>query len=284
MDDFSGKVAVITGAASGIGLALARKAAGLGMSVVMADIDEPALAAAAEGVRSLGTEVRSQRVDVARAEDLDALADLSAQAFGAVHLLVNNAGVASVSSSWEHSVGDWQWVLGVNLWGVIHGIRTFIPRMLAQGDECHVVNTASMAGIVTGGFMPSYYVSKHGVVALTEALYKELEATQGGDRIGVSLLCPGSINTNIRRAELHRNPEFERTTAPPSAGVLDLAQNIKAGLAEGFEPGLVAEMVFAAVRERKFYIFPAQDHYRTAIRIRHEEIQREQNPTSRPLT
>jgi NAD(P)-dependent dehydrogenase (short-subunit alcohol dehydrogenase family) len=167
MEKLQGRVAVVTGAASGIGLALAERFAAEGMKVVMADIEAAALDSAAAAVRAKAQAVLAVRIDVSRAEDVERLARETYAAFGAAHVVCNNAGVAVIGAVHEHSLADWEWVIGVNLWGVIHGVRAFVPRMLAGGDEGHIVNTASMAGLSTAPFMSVYDVTKHGVVALS---------------------------------------------------------------------------------------------------------------------
>ena len=177
MKTFRDRVAVVTGAASGIGLALAERFAAEGMKIVMADVEADALERAAAALRGRAAAVLATRVDVARAEDVERLARETYAAFGAAHVVCNNAGVAVIGAVHEHSLADWQWVMGVNLWGVIHGVRAFVPRMLAGGDEGHIVNTASMAGLTTAPFMSVYDVTKHGVVALSESMYKEFTAT-----------------------------------------------------------------------------------------------------------
>ncbi|HXD98204.1 MAG TPA: SDR family NAD(P)-dependent oxidoreductase, partial [Candidatus Acidoferrum sp.] len=186
MKTFRDRVAVVTGAASGIGLALAERFAAEGMKIVMADVEADALERAAAALRGRAAAVLATRVDVARAEDVERLARETYAAFGAAHVVCNNAGVAVIGAVHEHSLADWQWVMGVNLWGVIHGVRAFVPRMLAGGDEGHIVNTASMAGLTTAPFMSVYDVTKHGVVALSESMYKEFTAT--GVPIGVSVV------------------------------------------------------------------------------------------------
>ena len=188
MKTFRDRVAVVTGAASGIGLALAERFAAEGAKVVMADIEASALATAAEGLRRKGARLLATRVDVSRPEDVERLARETYDAFGAAHVLCNNAGVAVIGAVHEHTLADWQWVINVNLWGVIHGVRAFLPRMLGGGDEGHIVNTASMAGLTTAPFMSVYDVTKHGVVALSESMYKELQVT--GAPIGVSVRLP----------------------------------------------------------------------------------------------
>src|SRR5947209_9479118 len=168
MKDFQGKVAVVTGAASGIGRALAEKSAQEGMKVVLADVEESALRQAEEELKTSGAEVVAVRTDVSQAQEVEALAQQAFATFGAVHLLFNNAGVGAGTTVWESSLADWQWLLGVNLWGVIHGVHFFVPRMLAQDSEGHIVNTASSAGLVASSGLGMYTVSKHGVVTLSE--------------------------------------------------------------------------------------------------------------------
>ena len=175
MKDFAGKVAVITGGASGIGHGIAEWCARAGVKVVLADIDEEALSKAGEELKPLGGAVLCVRTDVSKRDDVEALARQAFDAFGGVHLLFNNAGVAAGGAPWEATWNDWEWVLGVNLWGVIHGVKVFTPLMMAQNTECHIVNSSSAAGLVTGGFSAPYSASKHAVVALSESLYLTLK-------------------------------------------------------------------------------------------------------------
>src|SRR5437660_6276606 len=193
LERFSDRVAVVTGAASGIGLALAERFAAERMKIVMADVEAAALDAAVAAVRAKALVVLAVRVDVSRAEDVERLARETYAAFGAAHVVCNNAGVAVIGAVHEHSLADWQWVMGVNLWGVIHGVRAFVGRMLAGGEEGHIVNTASMAGLTTSPFMSVYDVTKHGVVALSESMYKEF--AMAGAMIGEAVVSPGRINT-----------------------------------------------------------------------------------------
>jgi len=195
MKQFKDRVAVVTGAASGIGFALAERFAAERMKVVMADVEAPALEKATSTLRPKAPAVLPVQVDVSRPEDVERLARETYAAFGAAHVLCNNAGVAVLGAVHEHSLADWQWVMNVNLWGVIHGVRAFLPRMLAGGDEGHIVNTASMAGLTTAPFMSVYDVTKHGVVALSESMYKEQQLS--GSLIGVSVVCPGSVDTEL---------------------------------------------------------------------------------------
>jgi len=275
---FRDRVAVVTGAASGIGLALAERFAAEGMKVVMADIEAAALATASDGLRRKGAEVRATRVDVSRPEDVERLADETYRAFGAAHVVCNNAGVAVIGAVHEHTLADWQWVINVNLWGVIHGVRAFLPRMLGGGDEGHIVNTASMAGLTTAPFMSVYDVTKHGVVALSESMYKELAAT--GAPIGVSVACPGLIDTNIMRSARNR-PEAlaEGGKAGPMAQAF--GQALSDRLAGGYPPSEVAEQVFAGIRDERFYIVPAQPEVKGNIAIRAQDLLELRNPTLR---
>ena len=202
MKDFQDKVAVVTGAASGIGRALAGKSAQVGMKVVLADIEESALKQAEDELKASGAQVLAMRTDVSQAAEVERLAQKAFETYGAVHLLFNNAGVAAGTTVWESSLTDWQWVLGVNLWGVIYGLHYFVPRMLAQDTEGHIVNTASAAGLISSQGLGIYKVSKHGVVTLSETLALELAAR--GARLKVSVLCPEWVNTRIIDAERNR--------------------------------------------------------------------------------
>jgi len=272
------RVAVVTGAASGIGLALAERFAAEGMKVVMADIEAGALATASDGLRRQGAAVLAIRVDVSRPEDVERLADETYDAFGAAHVVCNNAGVAVIGAVHEHTLADWQWVINVNLWGVIHGVRTFLPRMLAGGDEGHFVNTASMAGLTTAQFMSVYDVTKHGVVALSESMYKELTVT--GAPIGVSVVCPGLIDTKIMRSARNRPESLaeEGKTGPMAQA---FGQALSDRLAGGYPPSEVAEQVVAGIRENRFYIVPAQPEVKGNIAIRAQDLLELRNPTLR---
>ena len=276
MKTFRDRVAVVTGAASGIGLALAERFVAEGMKVVMADIEAGALATAADGLRRKGAAVLATRVDVSRPEDVERLAEETYDAFGAAHVVCNNAGVAVIGAVHEHTLADWQWVINVNLWGVIHGVHTFLPRMLAGGDEGHFVNTASMAGLTTAPFMSVYDVTKHGVVALSESMYKELAAT--GAPIGVSVVCPGLIDTNIMRSSRNRPESLaEEGKAGPMAQAF--GQALSDRLAGGYPPSEVAEQVVTGIREERFYIVPAQPEVKSNIAIRAQDLLELRNPT-----
>jgi NAD(P)-dependent dehydrogenase (short-subunit alcohol dehydrogenase family) len=271
MREFNRKVAVVTGAASGIGRALAECSAAEGMRVVLADVEPAALDRAATELRAAGAEVLAVVTDVAKAGDIEALAQQTLETFGAVHLLCNNAGVGAGTTVWESSLADWEWVLGVNLWGVIHGVRTFVPIMLAQGDECHVVNTASIAGLIAGPGLGVYKVTKHAVVTLSETLHYEL--AMRGAQIGVSVLCPEWVNTRIMEAARNRPPALQNDPAAEqvSPELLAAWQYMTEAIQSGMSPAQVAECVFTAIREQQLYILthPAT---KALVRSRMESI------------
>jgi NAD(P)-dependent dehydrogenase (short-subunit alcohol dehydrogenase family) len=278
VNNFRGRVAVVTGAASGIGLALTERFVAEGMKVVMADIEAGALATASERLRRDGASVLPVRVDVSQAGEVERLADETYHAFGAAHVVCNNAGVAVIGAIHEHTLADWQWVINVNLWGVIHGVRVFLPRMLAGGEEGHFVNTASMAGLTTAPFMSVYDVTKHGVVALSESMYKELALS--GSPIGVSVVCPGLIETNIMRSSRNRPESLgEEGKAGPMAQAF--GQSLSDRLAGGYPPSEVANQVVAGIREGRFYIVPAQPDVKSNIAIRVNDLLELRNPTLR---
>ena len=217
MREFRDKVAVITGAASGVGRAVAERCVQEGMRVVLADVEEDALARAEATMSDTGATVLAVPTDVSAASDVEALARKTLEAFGAVHLVHNNAGVGVGGRIWENTVADWEWVMGVNMWGVIHGIRVFVPLMLEQDTEGHVVNTASVAGLVSGPGLGIYKVTKHGVVTLSETLHHEL--VQIGAKIGVSVLSPGFIRTQIMDSDRNR-PASLGTVAQQGAEIV----------------------------------------------------------------
>ena len=202
MDELSGRVAVVTGAASGIGRAIAERLAGAGMQLVLADVEDGPLRAATDELAAGGVEVLAVPTDVTVAAAVDDLAAAAYARFGAVHVVCNNAGVVTFGPCWEQTVEDWTWVLGVDLWGVVHGVRAFVPRMLAGGEPGHVVNTSSIAGLLAMPGIAPYDVAKAGVVALSEALHQELR--QAGSPIGVSVLCPGVVPTRISESGRNR--------------------------------------------------------------------------------
>lgn len=279
MEQLDGKVAVVTGGASGIGLALARRFAAEKMKIVLLDIEEGALAAAEEELRAAGAEVLAVRADVAQAGDLEAAAERARAAFGTLHLICNNAGVGGVSGPmWTLSERDWEWTVSVNLWGVIRGIRVFLGPLLASGEEGHIVNTASMAGLTSNPFMGPYTATKHAVVAISEVLAKELELV--GARVGVSVLCPGFVKTQIATSDRNR-PAALRNEVDASAGP-ELTQLIHQLVAGGLPAEAIADEVLSAVRERRFYVLTHQEMKR-AIEYRMRDILEERAPGIDPL-
>lgn len=265
--DLRGKTAVVTGAASGIGFALAERFVDEGMQVALADVEEPALVEAAAKLRAAGGNVLAEVTDVSDGDSVDRLARAVANTFGPVQVLCNNAGVGAGGLVSELSTADWEWVLDVNLWGVIHGVRAFLPGMLASGEPGHVVNTASLAGLVSAPFMAPYSASKFAVVATSEALFHELRMT--GAKVGVSVLCPGWVNTNIHSSERNRPARAGRQG---DMGVPDgRAEMLRQILQNGMPPAEVAQLVVDAVRTNRFYILthpemtPAIEARMTAI-------------------
>ena len=257
IDNFAGKTAVLTGAGSGFGLECARIGMRLGMQLVLVDVQQDALDAVAAEARVAGCEVLAQRVDVADAQQMQQLADAVQQRFGAPHLVFNNAGVGSGGLVWENTVADWQWVLGVNLWGVIHGVRLFTPMMLAAakadaGYRGHIVNTASMAGLLAPPNMGVYNVSKHAVVSLSETLYHDLALVT--EQIGASVLCPYFVPTGITRSERNR-PQGMDGERPSKSQLISQAMVGKAVASGKVSAAEVAQKVFDAAAANQFYIF-----------------------------
>ena len=277
MKQFRDRVAVVTGGASGIGRAMALRFAREGMSIVLADIEQAALDRTKAEFEALGTKVLAVRTDVSRAQDVEALAEQTLQHFGAVHVVCNNAGVAPGGVVWEHTVKDWEWALGVNVWGVIHGVRVFTPILLRQRTEGHIVNTASVAGLLSLPGMGLYCVTKHAVVTLTESLHHDL--AQHSDQVRCSLLCPAYVPTRISDSERNRPKELD--DARPKSDE-DLAR--EAALRHAVQSGRisaeqVADAVYEAVRDERFYILPHRK-IKGAIETRLQDILLERVPTN----
>jgi NAD(P)-dependent dehydrogenase (short-subunit alcohol dehydrogenase family) len=252
MEQLEGKVAVVTGAASGIGFALAKAFVAEGMKVAMGDIEKSALDAAAEELRDGGGDVLAVTLDVAVADEVDRFRDVVLDNYGAVHVICNNAGVGSGGVLWELSDAQWQWVVGVDLFGVVNGIRAFVPHLVAQ-NEGHVVNTASIAGMTSTPGMGPYNASKHAVVTISETLFHELRMF-GAPNVGVSVLCPGFVRTRI--AESDRNAPAElRSFASGDPQAEGMRSVIQAMIDSGIEPDEVARQVLDAIKNRRFYIF-----------------------------
>ena len=277
--DFKGKTAVLTGAGSGFGLECARIAAGLGMNVVMADVQQDALNMAAAEISGMGVQVLARRVDVSKAEDMQGLADAVKARFGAPHFVFNNAGVGSGGLIWENTNADWEWVLGVNVWGVVHGVRLFTPMMLeaAKADSTyqgHIVNTASMAGLLTAPNMGIYNVSKHAVVALTETLYQDLKLVT--DQISASVLCPYFVPTGITQSQRNR-PSSLPEEKPTQSQLIGQAMSDKAVSSGKVSASEVAHKVFAAVASGQFYVY-SHPQALGNVQSRMEAIVQQHNP------
>lgn len=282
MNPLQGGVAVITGAASGFGLEASRIAARLGMKVVMADVQADALELSRHEIEALGVPVLALRTDVARAADVDALAVATMQRFGAPHLVFNNAGVGAGGLVWEHSAKDWEWVFGVNVMGVAHGVRAFTPLMLAaeKADPAyqgHIVNTASMAGLLNPPNMGVYNASKHAVVALSESLYQDLSLVS--DRVHAHVLCPYFVPTGITRSERNRPLDLHDPGAGPTRSQLIGQAMIDQAVAKGrVTAAQVAQFVFDACAENRFYVF---SHPKSlgGVQTRLEDIVTLRNPS-----
>ena len=275
MKDFKGKVAVITGGASGIGKAVAERCVKEGMAVVIADIEQGTLDSATNELRQQGGDAIGVKTDVSQSDDIEALAQKTVEEFGTVDFLMNNAGVAG-SSVIMGTKADWEWTMGVNLWGVIHGVRVFTPIMIQQGTPAHIVNTASVAGI-TSAQLGSYTVTKHAVVALSEQLYMELQHANA--KVNVSVLCPGFVNTNIIDSERNRPSELQNEQqAEPTPEQQMREQQLRAMIEAGMPPSQVANFVFDAVENDKLYIQTHPDDFREMIKMRVDHIINGTNP------
>lgn len=280
--DFAGKTAVLTGAGSGFGLECARLGARLGMNLVLADIQADALERAATELTATGAQVLAQRVDVSKAEQVQALADATMERFGAPHFVFNNAGVGAGGLVWEHSEKDWQWLIGVNLMGVAHGVRVFTPLMLQAaardpGWRGHITNTASMAGVVNMPNMGLYNVTKHAVVALSETLYQDLRMVT--DQIGASVLCPFFVPTGIHDSERNRPAETRDAAAPTASQRIAQALASKAVGSGKVSAADVAAKVFDAVREDRFYVF-SHPQALYSVQTRMEDLLGQRNPSN----
>jgi NAD(P)-dependent dehydrogenase (short-subunit alcohol dehydrogenase family) len=272
MREFKNRVAVVTGAASGIGRAIAEHCVAEGMRVVLADIEASALQEAAKAMD--GATVRPYRVDVSDASGVEEMAEAVYSEFGAVHLLFNNAGVAPDGKMvWAQTLDTWKWLIDVNLYGVIHGLRSFVPRMLAAGDEGHVVNTASVAGLQGGPLISPYYATKHAVVGLSESLYLELRMVNA--RVNASVLCPAFVKTRI--AESARNRPGADGAA---AGSDEFGAMVRALIEQGASPESIADKVFDAIREERFWIL-THPEFEAAIRERVDGMLAGRNPQLR---
>jgi NAD(P)-dependent dehydrogenase (short-subunit alcohol dehydrogenase family) len=276
---FSGGVAVITGGASGIGLSMAKRFAAEGMALVLADVEEPALQRVAEGFAAAGTRVAAQVTDVADARAVEDLAELAYDRFGAVDVLCNNAGVVSAGRSrpiWAYDLEDWRWSIDVNVMGVVHGIRAFVPRMIAAGRKAHVVNTSSIAGLITGSAAPVYSMTKWAVIRVSEALLASLR--EEGHPIGVTVLCPGLVRTRIYESERNRPPALVPAAGKPldEPGAADMPDR-------AMDPDIVANLLCEAIGANRFYLLTT-DKFDSLIRDRVDAILEGRDPTFRDPT
>ncbi len=289
MSDFKGRTAVLTGAASGFGLEMARIAAAEGMHIVMVDVQADALATARAEIEALasaqgqhGGRVLARQVDVSSASAMQALADEVLAQLGAPHIVFNNAGVGSGGLVWENSVKDWEWVLGVNVWGVIHGVRLFTPMMLAaaQADPAwqgHIINTASMAGLLSPPNMGVYNVSKHAVVTLSETLYQDLALVT--EQVHAHVLCPFFVPTGIVASQRNRPADMQDPNTPPTRSqLIGKAMSEKAVGSGKVSAADVAAKVFAALRARQFYIY-SHPKALVSVQMRMEDVVMGRNPT-----
>lgn len=270
MKEFADRVAVITGAAEGIGRAFAEKAAGLRMRLVLSDINGENLEKTAAEIREkYKVEVVTQVTDVAQEAAVNALADRAYREFGHVHLLFNNAGVALGKPSWETTTKEWEWVLGVNLWGVIHGIRAFVPRMMAGDEEGHIINTSSAAGLLSQPGFASYNVSKHGVVTLTEGLYHDLTLRQS--KVSASVLCPAWVKTRIADIDRYNTEANPIDMASIDRIAAKTAKSVQNAVAHGSSPEGIADITFDAIENNRFYILP-HENIKIAVSVRMTDI------------
>jgi NAD(P)-dependent dehydrogenase (short-subunit alcohol dehydrogenase family) len=274
MQELEGRVSVITGGASGIGLALARRFAGEGMRIVIGDVEQPALEKAVAELQEGGADVIGVPTDVTDPDQVEELARAAERQFGGIHLACNNAGVAAGGLSWVAPLETWQWVIGVNLWGVIHGIRAFVPRIIEQSAG-HVVNTASVAGLVAAPFMGPYNASKHAVVAISETLHHELALM--APHVKVSVLCPGWVNTRIGESDRNRPARLD-VERPEQESVMRSA--LSGFLANGLDPAEVADRVHDAVRADRFWVLThdREDSWMAAVRHRGRSVEEGTNP------
>jgi len=280
LKNFKGKVAVITGAASGFGKEFAIAGAALGMKLVLADVQQLPLDATVAELAATGADVVGLRCDVSKGEEVEALAQLALSAFGGINLLFNNAGVGSGGLIWENTVKDWEWVLGVNVWGVIHGVRIFTPLMLEQAKrepdyQGYIVNTASMAGLLSPQLMGAYNLSKHAVVSLSETLFHDLHSVTS--QIGCSVLCPAFVPTGISNSHRSRPAELQNETSPTESMVVAQKMTHKAVSSGKMTATDVAQITFEAIRKNRFYIV-THPKIMATVKMRLEDIEHLQNP------
>ena len=279
MQEFTHKTAVVTGAASGIGLELAKVFAEQGMNVVLADIEQDKLNGAVAEVSALGADAIGVRTDVGCGESVAALCRTSIDRFGSVQILCNNAGVYTGGLLWEQTEDDYEWLIRVNQWGIIHGLRCFVPQMMSQGDDCHIVNTSSMAAMCTLPFAGIYHMTKHAALALSECLFHELAMT--APQIHVSCLCPELANTGIASSSRNRPAELgqENVTAMQQMSMTAITDATAGSLA----PRVLADRVLQAIKDQVFYVLPPADNpWRVTANTRLEDMRLVRNPSFAP--
>jgi NAD(P)-dependent dehydrogenase (short-subunit alcohol dehydrogenase family) len=279
--NFKGGTAVITGAGSGFGLEASRIAARLGMNVVMADVQQDALDAAVAEIKGQGAQVLPFKLDVAKADQVEAMGAATFERFGAPNFVFNNAGVGGGGLIWEQSLKDWEWIVGVNLMGVAHGVRVFTPMMLEAAKknpayEGHIVNTASMAGMLNAPNMGIYNVTKHAVVSMSETLYQDLRLVT--DQISASVLCPYFVPTGIHNSGRNRPADMKVDTKPTKSQLIAQVMSAKAVSSGKITAAAMAQAVFDAVAEGRFYIF-SHPHALSGVQTRLEDAISGRNPT-----
>lgn len=280
MKEFRDQVAVITGAASGIGNGIAERCADEGMKVVLADVEKSALSKTEKALKAKGAEVLSVLTDVSKAKDVETLAKKTLDKFGKVDLLVNNAGVVAGSTIWDSTPADWEWVMGVNLWGVIYGLRTFVPIMMKQDTESHIVNTASATGLVSYGLSAPYQVTKHAVVALSENLYYSLKQQKAN--INVSVLCTAWVKTRVLNSGRNRPSKQKDTSKKKSVGQESISRygkKMRQAIQDGMSPSEVADYVFKAIENKQLYILTHSSETTPLVKKRMENLLHGQNPS-----
>jgi len=277
MKELKNKVALVTGGANGIGRALCEIFSEQGMKIVMADIERAELEKTAAEFEADGVDLLPVVTDVSKADEVESLAQAAIRHFGTIDIACNNAGVFTGGLSWEVPHDDWKWLIDVNLWGVIHGIRSFIPIMQSQGTQGHIVNTASMAGLTACPFVSTYHMTKHAVVALSECVYHELQLT--GSQIGLSVLCPEVVTTTIAGCDRHRPEHLDGPVQTPERE--QVFESVVQGMKTAPQPREIAERVLDAVQQNRFYILSQDDWLRVA-KLRFEDIQSGRNPTFSP--
>jgi NAD(P)-dependent dehydrogenase (short-subunit alcohol dehydrogenase family) len=279
MKDFKGKTAVITGGASGIGRAMGELFLSSGMQVVLADIEQDALDRTVSELSAIGPCI-GVVTDVSKAQDVQALADKTIDTYGGIHIACNNAGVFAGGLLWEESLADFRWQMDVNVWGVIHGIRTFVPIMKAQDADCHVVNTASMAAVTAMPYSGIYHMTKHAVLAMSESLYHELSFH--APKVKVSVLCPEAINTGISNSERNRPEVYSGDgNIVETEERLMVSQALNDSVSAGIGPEVMAQRVLDGIIEERFYLF-SDEAWRNAANIRLDDVREARNPTFAP--